>query len=105
MTWFYNNEGAAEGPLEDSAMLALVSNGVVRAQTLVWHSGLESWDDAGTLNPTWWQPEIPKSAPKKIDGTVTGSKLSHRSPVPLAPSEAPAKPKSKGLLKRLFGGK
>ncbi len=104
MTWFYNNEGEADGPHEESAMLTHVSAGRVRAQTLIWHKGQDLWLEAGTLSPAWWQPAVEKPVLKTPGSTTTGVISSHRSPVPLAPTEAPAKNKA-GLLKRLFGRK
>jgi GYF domain 2 len=104
MTWFYNNEGAADGPHDESSMMSYVSAGKVSALTLVWHNGLDLWQEAGTLNPLWWQPVMEKPQ-TKASGSVTSSvQGTHRSPVPLAPTEAPEKRKV-GLLKRLFGRK
>ncbi len=104
MTWFYNNEGAADGPYDEPAMMAFVSAGKVRAQTLVWHNGLDLWHEAGTLSPAWWQPVTEKPQAKAAGSVTTGVLGARRSPVPLAPTEAPATRKV-GLLKRLFGRK
>lgn len=104
MTWFYNDEGAAQGPMDESGMMSLINAGKIYAHTLIWHKGLELWAEAGTLNPSWWQPVLEKT--KQSAGTESfGTRSSHRSPIPLAPTEAPKKAKSDGLLKRLFGGK
>lgn len=100
MTWFYNNAGVAEGPYEEPAMQQMASEGRLRPQTLIWHSQLGDWQEAAILSPRWWQPVEPP-APKP---TPKADPSAQRSPVPLAPTEAPKK-ESGGLLKRWFGGK
>ena len=104
MTWFYDDEGLARGPLDESGMMSLIKAGKIYAHTLIWHQGMELWTEASALNPFWWQPVIEQ--PKKSAETIASSPgLSHRSPIPPAPMEVPVKAKSEGLLKRLFGGK
>lgn len=101
MTWFFNNAGVADGPHEEPAMQQMARQGSLNPQTLIWHSQLSDWQEAVALNPGWWQPvkaELPKTAPK-VDPSA------RRSPVPLAPTEAPKKETGGGLLKRWFGGK
>jgi GYF domain 2 len=104
MTWFYNDEGVAQGPVDESAMMTLISAGKILVHTLIWHNGLELWHEAGTLNPSWWQPVEEKSKPASQSANTDKVAL-RRSPVPLAPTEAPKQAKAKSLLKRLFGGK
>ena len=82
-------------------MQQMARQGSLNPQTLIWHSQLSDWQEAVALNPGWWQPvkaELPKPAPK-------ADTSARRSPVPLAPTEAPKKESSGGLLKRWFGGK
>lgn len=104
MTWFYNMEGLAKGPLDESGIMNLITDGTINAQTLIWHNGMDLWSEAGSLNPSWWQPVLPNS--RNADETVvSASGLSHRTPIPLAPTEASPKTQPEGLFKRLFGGK
>ena len=104
MIWFYDDEGLARGPLDESGMMSLIKTGKIYAHTLIWHQGMELWTEASTLNPFWWQPVIEQT--QKSAETVSSSpELSHRSPIPLAPMEVPLKANSEGLLKRLFGSK
>ena len=105
MTWFYNTEGEADGPHEESAMLSHVSAGRVLAQTLIWHTGLDLWLEAATLRPDWWQLTVEKLVVKTPGSSATGVISSHRSPAPLVKTEAPAKKNKLGLLNRLFGRK
>jgi hypothetical protein len=103
MTWYFNNDGTADGPHDESAMLTLIQAGRVGKGTLIWHSGLDLWQEAGALKAAWWQqPVPPPAAPANLDGKAS---TSHRSPTPLAPTEQIAKSKSVGFLKRLFGRK
>jgi len=41
--WFYSDGGRQAGPVDDAGLDQLVSTGVVRADTLVWHAGLVDW--------------------------------------------------------------
>ncbi len=103
MTWYFNNDGTADGPHDEFAMLALIQAGRVSKGTLIWHSGLDLWQEAGTLKVVWWQqPEAPSTASTKLDGKAS---TPHRRPTPLAPTEQIAKGKGIGFLKRLFGRK
>lgn len=102
MTWYFNNNGTADGPHDESTMLTLIQAGRVSTSTLIWHAGLDLWQEAGTLKGIWWQKSQPLSAPSKLDGKVP---TPHRSPMPLAPTEQIAKDKGVGLFKRLFGRK
>jgi uncharacterized RDD family membrane protein YckC len=43
MDWYYAAGGKQAGPVSDAALAELVRTGVVRAETLVWNSGLSGW--------------------------------------------------------------
>ena len=43
MNWFYSDGGAQKGPIDDAAFRALVTNGTIRPDTLVWHDGMTDW--------------------------------------------------------------
>jgi hypothetical protein len=43
MSWYYAENNERRGPIEDAAFDALVRQGAVRPDTLVWRDGLESW--------------------------------------------------------------
>jgi uncharacterized RDD family membrane protein YckC/ribosomal protein S27AE len=43
MDWYYAAGGKQAGPVSDEALADLVRTGVVRAETLVWNSGLPGW--------------------------------------------------------------
>lgn len=100
MTWYFNNDGCADGPHDESAMRDFIQEGRIHSGTLIWHAGLEFWQEAGMLKAMWWQqsPQTPAST-TKADDKASGT---HRSPMPLAPTEKPASSKGGGLFKRLF---
>jgi len=43
MDWYYAAGGKQAGPVSDEALADLVRTGVIRAETLVWNSGLPGW--------------------------------------------------------------
>lgn len=103
MNWFYNNEGLADGPHDEETMNRVVT----QARTLVWHTEMEAWQEVAHLKPDWWHPVMPKLQPRVLSmsasRTPTGA-LSHRSPVPMAPTQQSKEESSGGgFLKRLFG--
>ena len=51
MNWFYENNGASAGPVEDAALQELIANGTVTAVTKVWHEGMPGWEAAATVLP------------------------------------------------------
>lgn len=104
MTWFYNDQGVAQGPLDELGMRSLINAGRIDEHTLIWHQGMEFWIEAGTLNSAWWHPVMDKPL-KSAETISSGTEASHRSPIPLAPTETLQKPKSESLFQRLFGGR
>jgi uncharacterized RDD family membrane protein YckC len=49
MNWYYSNGGTQAGPIDETELNRLVTLGVVRADTLVWHEGLASWQPLGVV--------------------------------------------------------
>jgi uncharacterized RDD family membrane protein YckC len=49
MKWFYSDAGKQIGPIEEADLNQLVTLGTVRADTLVWHEGLASWQALGVV--------------------------------------------------------
>jgi uncharacterized membrane protein len=48
-TWRYVQNGQPAGPVETSALQALLANGTVGPETLVWKEGMAKWAPARTL--------------------------------------------------------
>lgn len=49
MKWYYSDAGRQVGPIEETDLNQLVTLGTVRADTLVWHEGLASWQTLGVV--------------------------------------------------------
>lgn len=111
MTWFFNNDGIADGPHEEPAMAELVQKGRVLPQTLVWHDGLTLWQEASVLQAAWWKVKLKAPQPQpalEVPAPAAAPKVAtpRRNPKPLAPTPTEEVPKAKpGLFKRLFGRK
>jgi uncharacterized RDD family membrane protein YckC len=61
MDWYYAAGGKQAGPVSDEALAELVRTGVVRAETLVWNSGLSGW-----------VPYLQVSAPAPVAAVAAG---------------------------------
>lgn len=116
MNWYFNNEGKADGPYDEPAMMNFASAGRVAAETLVWQPSMSAWQEAATANAPWWRPgagppasaAAPLSAPllRPASGPMSGDM--RRTPVPNAPTDVlPSQVKSSGggFFKKLFGRK
>jgi len=49
MEWYYATGQQQQGPVSDEELARLVAAGTVKADTLVWHSGMGDWAPYGTL--------------------------------------------------------
>ena len=49
MLWYYAEAGNRVGPIEETELNRLVTMGTIRADTLVWHEGLASWQPLGIV--------------------------------------------------------
>jgi hypothetical protein len=110
MNWYFNNTGAAEGPMDDNAMAQLARDNKLASDSLVWHAGLEAWQTIAALSPAWWAASLPtpveRNAPAEEQKTakIKLDNSNHRLSGVHAPnSESDEKKESGGLLKRLFG--
>lgn len=48
--WFYVSEGAQKGPVAEEHLGALVQQGLLQSQTLVWKNGMAEWRPAGEVH-------------------------------------------------------
>jgi len=48
-------DGKQQGPVPDAELARLIGAGVVTADTLVWHAGMENWQPCGSVTdaPAW----------------------------------------------------
>lgn len=110
MNWYYNNAGAAEGPMDDQAMSEMVRANKLVSDSLVWHAGLEAWQTVAVLAPAWWAASLPTPAGRPVPEVVKmpakekSDSGARRLAGPNAPNtEAVETKTSGGFLKRLFG--
>ncbi|MES2736808.1 MAG: DUF4339 domain-containing protein [Verrucomicrobiota bacterium] len=99
MTWYFNNDGVADGPYEDEAMAALLAQNRIRGHTLVWQVGGEAWQEIAAQAPNWWQPVTTAQA----DVVVSSRPPTTRGLVPNAPVVEAKPAASGGFLKKMFG--
>ena len=59
MNWYYAEGGKQMGPVEESALDGLISAGIVRDDTLVWHEGMAAWQPHAAVRG----PQVRISAP------------------------------------------
>lgn len=63
MNWFYSEGGAQKGPVDDAAFRALVANGTIRPDTLVWHEGMTDWLPLSAAEPALAPQVVPPPTP------------------------------------------
>lgn len=51
MNWFYVENSQQRGPVQEEELAALVQNGVVKVETLLWREGLPDWQPLSRLRP------------------------------------------------------
>jgi uncharacterized RDD family membrane protein YckC len=51
MVWYYVKDGARQGPVEEAEFSRLVSQSIVRPDTLVWREGMSDWRPYSTVEP------------------------------------------------------
>jgi uncharacterized membrane protein len=69
-TWRYVQNGQPAGPIETSALQALLTNGTVSPETLVWKEGMPNWAPARTL-PEFGDAGPPSAATAASPSTGT----------------------------------
>jgi uncharacterized RDD family membrane protein YckC len=62
MQWYYASQGRQSAPIDETELESLVRTGVVRADTLVWHEGLDTWKPYSSLAGPVQPPPMPSVA-------------------------------------------
>ncbi|MBI4911111.1 MAG: DUF4339 domain-containing protein [Acidobacteria bacterium] len=79
--WYYSRDGQSQGPVPEEQLRAMVANGVVRGEDLVWAEGLAAW------TPLRQVPELAPPPPPAAVYTPPAAPV----PAPVyAPAPAPA---------------
>lgn len=58
MNWFYESAGQQQGPVSDSALDALLAEGKITPNTLVWHEGMADWKPLRDARPAAGAPPV-----------------------------------------------
>src|SRR5262247_187301 len=69
--WFYAANGQQQGPFPEATLRDLITNGTVRADTLVWTEGMAGWQKAAEvpgLMPAGGPPPMPMGGPPPMMG-------------------------------------
>lgn len=64
MSWYYADSGRQTGPIDDASLDALIRQGAIRGDTLVWKEGMSNWQPLSTvrqMSPP--QPQAPMMNP------------------------------------------
>jgi uncharacterized RDD family membrane protein YckC len=51
MSWYYADNGRQAGPIDDASLDALITQGAVRPDTLVWREGMANWQALSSVRP------------------------------------------------------
>jgi GYF domain 2 len=74
--WFYAASGQQQGPFGDAQLRDLITNGTVRADTLVWTEGMAGWQKAaevpGLMANSGGPPVLPMGGPPTMMGAGGG---------------------------------
>jgi len=72
MEWYYGKDGLQAGPVSDTDIQALVQDGTLNPDSLIWREGMSDWQPANqvlnltTTNP----PPVPASQKNSVSNTV-----------------------------------
>ncbi|WP_349370036.1 DUF805 domain-containing protein [Salinarimonas sp.] len=91
-TWYYAENGAQRGPYSEAQMTALVRDGALARETLVWNPGLTEWTALGETSLGGLLPAVPPPPPPPPPPAGSGSVPSVGAPslAKNAPAGAPA---------------
>ncbi|WP_309398397.1 DUF975 family protein [Cerasicoccus maritimus] len=101
MQWYYSNNNQQLGPVEDAELQALVSQGVIHAQTLIWREGMAEWQ---SYQSVFGQA----TAPAGVEGMVAcpncGAMTHSNNLIPLGDNKVVCPQCSGGYSQRLIEG-
>ena len=75
MNWFYSEGGAQKGPVDDAAFRALVANGTIRPDSLVWHEGMADWQPLSAAEPGLAPQVVPPPPPGSGAAPAAGAPI------------------------------
>jgi hypothetical protein len=100
MQWYYLLQGQRQGPVDDADLEALVRQGIVQDETLVWREGLTEWHAYGAVRPrptpvppSKPEPPRPEPAPSKAVPFIQSPGTGGPKPETATPPPQAAEPK------------
>ncbi len=85
MQWYYLLQGQRQGPVDDAGLEALVRQGLVQDDTLVWRDGLTEWHTYGSVKPR----PAPAPPPRPEPAPPRPEPMFRPEPAPASPQPAP----------------
>ncbi len=92
MQWYYLLQGQRQGPIDDAGLEALVRQGIVKDDTLVWREGLTEWHAFGSVRPHPAPPPRLDPAPARPEPAAPRPEPALPRPEPAPPRPEPAPP-------------
>ena len=100
MQWYYLLNGERQGPVDDAGLDALVRQGTVKDDTLVWRDGLSEWHPYGAVKPkppapapAPPRPEPPRPEPAPVRAEPVTPRQEMPRPEPAPPRPEPSEPR------------
>ena len=84
--WYYLDNDARIGPVDRSALEQLISQGTVVAQTLVWRTGMDGWEEAGRHFDCTGDVSPPPPPPPPLRAPTAEATTATPAPADLDPS-------------------
>lgn len=94
MQWYYLLQGQHQGPVDDAGLEALVRQGTVRDETLVWREGLTEWHPYATVKPSSVKAPPAPAPPPRPEPSKT--EAASPAPEPSLKREPAPKPEQTG---------
>jgi hypothetical protein len=53
MNWYFEQQGVSHGPLPENELVLMLRRREITHETMIWHPGMERWQEIVTLKPEW----------------------------------------------------
>lgn len=79
MNWYFEQQGVSHGPLPEDELVLMLRRREITRDTMIWHPGLESWQEIATLKPQWLVTPSVEAAPRRSAvSKVVGEKVAEK---------------------------
>lgn len=97
MQWYYLLQGQRQGPVDDAGLEALVRQGTVQDDTLVWREGLTEWHPFSSVRPRPTPAPVPPPQPEPAPPRPEPASQrpeARPEPAPPRPEPTPSRPQA-----------